>query len=107
MTTPRALVLLAILGLAGCAHRPAAAPFAPWELRGAVAAVQPDRLTVRHKTGRLVELAIDDQTVVVSRGRRESTTALRPGTRVTVTVESSAARAYRASRIELFDRTDR
>ena len=104
MTLPRALVLLAIVSLAGCAHRTAGAPFTLWELRGAVAAVQPNRLTVRHKTGQLVELAIDDQTVVIRRGQRESPASLRPGVRVAITVETSAQRAYRARQIELFGR---
>lgn len=104
MTTPRALVLIGLLALAACARPAPGTPFRPWELRGAVTAVQPDRLTVRHKTGRLVELAVDDQTVVTRGGRRESAAALHPGVRVTVTVETSAGRAYRASRIEVAGR---
>ena len=102
MIMTRALVLLAIAGLAGCAHRTAGAAVGPWELRGAIATVQPDLLIVQHKTGRLVQLAIDDQTVVIRRGQRESTAALRPGVRVAIAVETSAERTYRARQIELF-----
>jgi hypothetical protein len=102
MITTRAVVLLAIVGLGGCTHRAAAAHPSLWELRGAVATVQPDQLTVQHKTGRLVQLAIDDQTVVVRGGQRESAAALRPGVRVAITVETSAEHGDRARQIELF-----
>jgi hypothetical protein len=102
MIATRALVLLAIVGLAGCTHRASAGIPSVWELRGAVATMQPNQLTVQHKTGRLIQVAIDDQTVVIRRGRRESAASIRQGVRVAITVETSAEHGDRARRIELF-----
>jgi hypothetical protein len=99
---PRALVLLAILGLTGCVHRTAGNATAVWQLRGAVVTVQPGVLTVRHKTGQLVQLVIDDQTVFTRGHARDSAAALKPGTRVTVIVETSPQHVYRARQISLW-----
>jgi hypothetical protein len=104
MTTARAVVLLAIVSLAGCAHRTTSSAGSVWRLRGAVTTVQPNLLVIRHKTGQLVQVVMDDQTVIIRGDRRESAAALRPGVRVAVTVETSAQRGYRARQIELFGR---
>ena len=102
MTATRALILLAAISLGGCVHRTAASARSVWRLRGAVATIQPDLVTVRHKTGQLVQLVIDDQTVFIRRHERESIAALRPGVRVSITVETTAQRLYRAHQVELF-----
>ena len=104
MIIRRALLLVALVTLGGCVHRAPGVSASVWQLRGAVVTITPELLTVRHKTGQLVELAIDDQTVVIRRGQRESPASLRPGVRVAITVETSAQRAYRARQIELFGR---
>lgn len=101
-----ALVMLAVVTLSGCAHRAAGAAISIWELRGAVATVQPTLLTVRHKTGQLVPLVIDDQTLFIRHHERESAASLKPGVRVMVTVETSPHHVYRARQVELFGRRD-
>jgi hypothetical protein len=53
------VVLLAMVALvAGCAHRPAAAP-STWQLYGVVVSVEKGSFTVRHKSGHIVTLNID------------------------------------------------
>jgi len=98
--------MLAAVTLSSCAHRAAGAAFSIWELRGAVATVQPTLLTVRHKTGQLVPIVIDDRTLFIRHHEHESAASLRPGVRVAVTVETSPQHVYRARQVELFGRRD-
>jgi hypothetical protein len=103
MTLRRAILMLALIS-GGCVHRPPAGSAMVWQLRGAVAAMQPDLVTVRHKTGQLVQVTIDDGTII-TRGRdRQSAAAVAIGMRVMVTVETSAQHVYRARQIELFSK---
>jgi hypothetical protein len=104
MIIRRALLLVALVTLGGCVHRAAGVSGSVWELRGAVVTITPELLTVRHKTGQLVPLAIDDQTVFIRDHARESAAALRPGVRITIIVETSPQHVYRARQVEIFGR---
>jgi hypothetical protein len=94
-------VALALLALAGCVHRSASPPFAPWELRGTVIEVQGDVLRVRHKSGRIVEVVLDDRTAVVGQEGAATLSALTHGRRVVVNVEPLADGGARAARIRV------
>lgn len=104
MIIRRALLLIALVTLGGCVHRAAGVSASVWELRGAVVTITPELLTVRHKTGQVVPLVIDDQTVFLRDHRRESAAALKPGVRIAITVETSPPHVYRAKQVEIFGR---
>ena len=90
-----------MLGIA-CAHAvPKPGPYV-WQLRGAVVSVTNDVLRVRHKTGGIVELQIDDRTVYTKNKQADSRRSLLRGTRVMVDVENLSGPSYRAQRIQLF-----
>ena len=94
--------MAACVAFASCAHRVETGRPAVWQLRGAVVDVDRKSLYVRHKSGQVVALRIDDQTVLLRDGRRETLAALRPGTRVVVDVEPLGGGAQRARRVRLF-----
>jgi hypothetical protein len=99
-----ALLMLAIAAIGACAHRvPATSPYV-WQLRGAVVTIQPDRLTVRHKSGQIVPIVIDDQTVFARGRERDSRASLTPGVRVMIDVETAPRHVYRARRVQIFAR---
>ena len=104
MIIRRTLFLAALVMLGACVHRAPGGSASVWELRGAVVAVTPELLTVRHKTGQLVPLVIDDQTVFIKDHERKSVATLRPGVRITITVETSPQHVYRARQVEIFGR---
>ena len=90
-----------MLGMA-CAHAvPQPGPYV-WQLRGAVVSVINDVLRVQHKTGRIVELQIDDRTVYTKNKQPDSRRSLLRGTRVMVDVENLSGPTRRAQRIQLF-----
>ena len=103
----RAILLTLSLGLmpaAACAHAvPQSGPYV-WQLRGSVVSVTNDLLRVRHKTGGIVELQIDDRTVYLRNKQPDSRQSLLLGTRVMVDVENLSGPTYRAQRIQLFGR---
>ena len=90
-----------VIGGVACAARQA--PQAPyvWQLRGAVASIQNTALEVRHKTGGLVLLTLDEQTLYIRDGGRVTSQLLSPGRRVTIEVESEAG-VNRARRVDIF-----
>jgi hypothetical protein len=96
------LVLAAILSLAGCIHRVDGGSPGVWELRGAIVDATADHLRVRHKTGQVIELAIDDRTEVMRGERPETAGALRRGARVRVTVEPLTGGAGRARIVRVY-----
>jgi len=102
----RALVHAAVVAvasaLAGCSHRNAPQPFAPWELRGTVVEANGERLLVRHKSGQIVDLVIDDRTAVSDREGATTFAALAHGRRVIVNVEPLADGGARAVRVRVF-----
>ena len=95
-----ALVLLS-LSVAACA-RHATQPFAPWELRGTVVELRDERLRVRHKSGQIVDLVVDDRTIIEGSEGRATFSALTQGRRVVVNVEPSAGSGPRAARVRVF-----
>ena len=93
-------VVLASLSVAACADH-ATPPFAPWELRGTVVELRDERLRVRHKSGQIVDLLVDDRTIIDGSEGRATVSALTHGRRVIVNVEPSAG-GPRAARVRVF-----
>lgn len=91
--------LALVLALAaGCVHRSRSSPHV-WELRGSVIAATDVTVRVRHKTGQRVDVAIDGQTTFKRSKPFASPSALLPGTRVIITVESGEHGTFRARQI--------
>ena len=87
-----------------CTHRVVSSGPYVWQLRGAVVSVNDTRLQVRHKTGQVVDLQIDDRTLYTRNKQPDSQQSLRRGTRVMVDVESLRSGAYRARLVQIFGR---
>ena len=101
--TRSAFVLAAaMVTAAGCAHRVGESPAGVWELRGSVVDASGDRLRVRHKTGQVVEIVLDDRTTVLRNDKPEERRALRRGTRVTVVIEPIGGGAQRARIVRVY-----
>jgi len=86
-----ALAIVAVVTIAGCAHHVSGAPARPWELRGAIVAVTDQHVAIRHKTGQVVDLLIDDRTVILHDQHPQGLDALSRGRRVRVEVEPLAS----------------
>ena len=85
-----------------CIHRaPNSGPYV-WQLRGAVVSVSDTMLRVRHKTGEVVDVRIDDHTAYLRNGESASPQSLRRGTRVMVNVETVQRGMYRARLVQIF-----
>ena len=98
-TTRRARAVVTIVvaaWMSGCAHRLGAGPAAVWELRGAIVSATGEQLAIRHKTGQVVTLILDEQTVVMHNEQRQGRDALRRGRRVRVEVEPLGSGRSRA-----------
>jgi hypothetical protein len=94
--------LIAGLALgAACAHRVRSSPHA-WQLRGAVVSVNDTTFQVRHKSGGIVDLQIDDETSFVKNDRADSRRSLLRGTRVVVEVDTIQRGVYRARLVRIF-----
>jgi hypothetical protein len=96
-----AVTLVSIL-LTACAHHPTGVPFAPWELRGTIVDVRDDHVRVRHKSGQIVDLVLDDGTAIVGQEGSATQSALIGGRRVVVSVEPLADGRARAARVRIF-----
>ena len=103
MSRPITLLVALSFALApACGARvPKAGPYL-WQLRGAVVSVTDSRLQVRHKTGGIVDLQIDDHTAYVRNKQPDSRQSLGQGTRVMVEVETIQRNVYRARVVEIF-----
>ena len=100
----RWVVVLFIAGLAlgtACAHRARSYPF-EWRLRGAVVSVNDTMFQVRHKSGGIVDLHIDDETSFVKNDRADSRGSLIRGARVIVDVDTPSRGVYRARLVRIF-----
>ena len=85
-----------------CVHsRSRSGPYM-WQLRGVVVSVTDSRLQVRHKTGGIVDLGIDDRTAYVRNKQPGTRQSLLQGTRVMVEVETVQRDVYRARVVEIF-----
>jgi len=100
----RLLVALALMStlLSACAHHPADVPFAPWELRGTIVDVRDDHVRVRHKSGQVVDLVVDDRTTIIGSEGKATLSVLTHGRRVVVKVEPLADGRSRAARVQAF-----
>ena len=105
MVASRARLVVATLAIASmaCAVR---APQATrvWELRGAVLSMQGNAFEVRHKSGRVVRLSVDEYTVFARDHTPASLGSLNPGRRVRVEVESAGG-VQRARHVQIFGGT--
>jgi len=100
-------VLFAVIGvgltpLTGCAAHSSRPALQTWELEGAVAAVDASSIHVRHKSGQVVELLIDERTTYVHNKQPASMDLLITGTRVIVQIERRGAVDH-ALRVEIFE----
>jgi hypothetical protein len=86
-----ALTLVAAAVIAGCAHHVSGGPARRWELRGAIVTVTDQHVAVRHKTGQIVDLLLDDRTLIVHDRVPQGRDALSRGRRVRVEVEPLAS----------------
>jgi len=96
------LMIVVTIALAACSHRTPPASFAPYELRGTVVEVNAERLRVRHKSGHVVELLLDDRTTVIGQEGAATLSAVTHGRRVIVNVEPLADGRSRAARVRVF-----
>lgn len=93
------VVVLWIASIA-CAARAPEKPHT-WQLRGVVASVQNKVIEVRHKTGRVVRITVDERTAFIENDATASPQSVRVGKRVGVEIESGGDGA-RARRVVLF-----
>jgi len=98
-----ALVMAIVLG-PSCAHRPRTYPYA-WHLRGAVVSSSDCLIQVRHKTGRIIDLRIDDHTSFYKNEQTSSWQAVHQGSRIAVDVQTVQAGVYRARLVRIFGAT--
>jgi hypothetical protein len=98
------LILLAGgLALApACSHRVVSSAPYVWQLRGAVVSVNDTLLQIRHKTGQVVDLQIDDRTLYTRKKQPDSRQSILRGTRVMVDVESLERGGFRARLVQIF-----
>ena len=75
-----------------------------WELRGVVSSVQGNAFEVRHKSGRVVRLTVDEYTVFARDHSPDSLGSLNRGRRVRVEV-GSAGGVQRARDVQIFGGT--
>jgi hypothetical protein len=87
---------------AGCSHRIAGAQPRTWELRGAVVDATDAHVRVRHKTGQVIELMLDDRTQITRDERPRGRDILRRGARVRVEVEPLPEGGQRAQTIRVY-----
>ena len=77
---------------------------AVWQLRGAIVGVDRDHLRVRHKSGQVVELLLDDHTVFLRGKERVTIDALQSARRIVGDVQPLGDGRQRAVTIRLFGR---
>lgn len=94
------VIALAAAALQGCAHRAAVEQAHRWQVRGVVVALNGDALDLRHKSGRIVRLIVDDRTRFAG-SAAAADGAVRPGVRVAADVEPEGG-ALHALRVQVF-----
>ena len=101
---PRLLVALTLMSilLTACAHHAAGVAYRPWELRGTIVTVHDDHVLVRHKSGQVVDLVVDDRTTIIGSEGRATLSVLTRGRRVVVHVEPLVDGRSRAARVQAF-----
>jgi len=93
-------IALVLFVVTACAHRVSSQEPFPWQLRGAVTSVQGSTIRVRHKSGQVVALTVDDRTVYLKNKQAATLDVVSVGTRVTVDVSRQAG-VDRAVRIQI------
>jgi hypothetical protein len=96
-----AVIVIPLISATSCASHSSSQPFHIWQLKGAVAAVDASSIRVRHKSGQIVVLQIDERTTYIHHKQPASTDLLIKGTRVIVEVERQGAVDH-ALRVEIF-----
>ena len=100
---PAVVVLLALLTLLfsaiGCAH--ALRTGEVWTLWGTVADFNATELSVKHKSGRIVTLQIDSETMFTDEDRPSGPQALAKAARVAVDVEMLPGGGQRAKAVRI------
>ena len=96
-----AMTLVSIL-LTACAHQPPGTSYGPWQLRGTVVDIRDDHVRVRHKSGQIVDLVLDDRTAIVGKEGKAARSALTGGRRVVVNVEPLGDGRARAAQVRIF-----
>ena len=99
---PLLWIVLAITMSAACAHHLTGSKVRLWRLRGRVVAMTEDTLDVRHKSGQVVRISLDDHTEYYLNRNVDSRQSVHRDTRVTIDVETTTARGNRARRIDVF-----
>ena len=97
----RGLLIIAVVIATGCAHPARSYPYV-WQLRGAVVSVNGSTLQVRHKSGGIVNVSIDDETAFVKNKQSDSLRSLLKGSRVLVEIETAQRGVYRARVVQVF-----
>ena len=97
-----AAVIASVIAVTGCASRSSSQGFHIWELKGAVTAIDASSIHVRHKSGQVVVLMIDERTTYVHNKQPSSKDLLMKGTRVIVHIERDGAVDH-ALRVEIFE----
>ena len=97
-----AMAILTAAAMAGCVHRVSDGPGYMWELRGAIVTVTEEHLAILHKTGQVVDLLIDDRTIVLHDEQPQGREALRRGRRVRVEVVQLAAGGNLARTVRVY-----
>jgi hypothetical protein len=95
-------VALVSIMLTACAHHTAGVPFAPGQLRGTVVDVHDGQVRVRHKSGQVVDLVIDERTTIIGSEGTATPSILTHGRRVVINVEPLADGRGRAARVQVF-----
>jgi hypothetical protein len=99
----RAALLAAwLLVCVDCAHVDPAGRTAVWQLRGAIVSYESGALRVRHKSGQIVAIAVDDDTLVQRESRPADRSVLQTAARVVVDVEPLGGGRQRARRVRVF-----
>jgi hypothetical protein len=93
------LTIGAALTAGACTHK--VQPGYVWNLRGTVVDASPSELRVRHKSGRIVTMQIDDATVLTIDSRPAKRDALTHDARVSVDIEQLSGGGQRAKAVRI------
>jgi hypothetical protein len=78
--------------------------FAVYQLRGAIVSADQGHLRVRHASGQIVELLLDDQTVFLRGRERVTVDALQSARRIVGEVQPFSDGRQRAVKVHLYGR---
>jgi hypothetical protein len=94
-------IVISMIVSAACAHRLTGSEVRLWQLRGRVVAMTEDTLEVRHKSGQVVRVNLDDRTEYYLNRKLDSRQSVHRDTRITIHLEASV-RGNRARRIDVY-----